>query len=334
MGVRFRLLPQFVSRTAQIPGGSQTFWCMSFNKLGLFQWTEYKKIVYLDADMIFLKNVDYLLYYPMFTGSMTQCCDRHENMKPSGGLWIIEPSYNLYDLARVFTNEHDMSHDDGYNTGSSEWKFSDMQVISMMFGKGRKVDSQAARSLVFPESADSRQNIRALLALWSDEREKRVSNWRPLDNDLALAGPWDLTTMPLDVDEEYWYRASTHDRNHFDDIADRLQMPQERGRVWHALNESYDWVAMQCACIPSHDRGHDWFISVHLTCLTFNKPGQFRTLPELRYAVAGNETKIPECMKYYLNMWLDLYEQGMGNLKRTIWWQEEDPETTYKGPWD
>ncbi|KNC78594.1 hypothetical protein SARC_08982 [Sphaeroforma arctica JP610] len=326
LGVRFRFVPKFQSRTASIPGGDQSFWGMAFNKLNVLGWKDYDKIMFLDADTLFFHNVDYLLFYPMYTGSMTMCCNGRDAMKPGGGLWIVEPSQNLIDLTSVYVNDHDRSQEDGYNIGLEDWHFGDMHVLAMMFAKARKQQPY----LIWPESYDMRQSFKAIEQLWTGERRNDTHNWKPMDSELMLAGPWDLTTMPKNVDEKYWYRASTHDRNYYDDVADRLQLPEERGRTWHALNESYDWIAQQCSCVPAHDRGPDWFISVHLSCMTFHKPAQFKTFPEFRYASSGNEPQIPECMRYYMNLWGDLYEQAMGELKRNTWWQEKDPAITYK----
>jgi len=62
--------------TADIPGGTQSFWGMAFNKLKIFSMTQYRKIVWLDADDYFVRNVDHLMDKPALTGSIvTACCN-------------------------------------------------------------------------------------------------------------------------------------------------------------------------------------------------------------------------------------------------------------------
>jgi len=48
---------------------------MAFNKLKIFSMTQFRKVVWLDADDYFVRNVDHLMEKPTLTGSMvTACC--------------------------------------------------------------------------------------------------------------------------------------------------------------------------------------------------------------------------------------------------------------------
>jgi hypothetical protein len=61
--------------TEGIPGGSVWFWGMAFNKLLIFNMTEFRKILWMDSDTLVLQNVDDLMLEPMFTGGFTyDCC--------------------------------------------------------------------------------------------------------------------------------------------------------------------------------------------------------------------------------------------------------------------
>jgi len=49
---------------------------MAFNKLKVFSLTQFRKVVWMDADDYFVRNVDHLLEKPMLTGSIvTACCN-------------------------------------------------------------------------------------------------------------------------------------------------------------------------------------------------------------------------------------------------------------------
>lgn len=46
---------------------------MSLNKMQVFNWTHYRKIVFLDSDTVMFANIDHLFgpEYPTFTAAMT-----------------------------------------------------------------------------------------------------------------------------------------------------------------------------------------------------------------------------------------------------------------------
>jgi alpha-N-acetylglucosamine transferase len=49
---------------------------MSFNKLRIFNMTEYKKIMFIDADVLVLRNIDHVMHEPDFTAAFTnECCN-------------------------------------------------------------------------------------------------------------------------------------------------------------------------------------------------------------------------------------------------------------------
>ena len=49
---------------------------MSFNKLRIFNMTEYRKILFIDADVLILRNVDHIMHEPDFTAAFTtECCN-------------------------------------------------------------------------------------------------------------------------------------------------------------------------------------------------------------------------------------------------------------------
>ena len=58
--------------TERISGGRSMSWGLSLNKMQIFNMTQYRKIVFMDADTIVFKNLDHLFgpEYPMFTGEL------------------------------------------------------------------------------------------------------------------------------------------------------------------------------------------------------------------------------------------------------------------------
>ena len=62
--------------TSMIPGGRATFWGMSFNKMRIFKMTEFRKIMFIDADVLVLRTIDHIMAEPDFTAAFTtECCN-------------------------------------------------------------------------------------------------------------------------------------------------------------------------------------------------------------------------------------------------------------------
>jgi hypothetical protein len=63
--------------TKDIPGGRQIAWGMALNKLKVFSKLEYRKVLWSDADILVLNNIDHLMMRPDFSGAFTNdCCNR------------------------------------------------------------------------------------------------------------------------------------------------------------------------------------------------------------------------------------------------------------------
>jgi hypothetical protein len=98
MNVRTQIVdPVPATDYTNIPGGRQTFWGMAFNKLLVFGMTQHKKIMWMDSDAYVIKNIDHLMKEPALTGAIvTACCNRNGPGYAGGGIWILEPSTELY----------------------------------------------------------------------------------------------------------------------------------------------------------------------------------------------------------------------------------------------
>lgn len=73
-------------------------WFPTYSKLSVFDQTQYKKIVYLDADMLVLKNIDELFTFPHMSatnaGGMLPRKSSWTHM--NSGLFVVEPSHSTY----------------------------------------------------------------------------------------------------------------------------------------------------------------------------------------------------------------------------------------------
>lgn len=72
-------------------------WRKCFDKLRFFGMTEFKKIVYLDADMLVTRNVDHLFEFPHLSAVTAYGGLRgfEQWSFPNAGLWVIEPQAGL-----------------------------------------------------------------------------------------------------------------------------------------------------------------------------------------------------------------------------------------------
>lgn len=77
--------------------GPQVFWSVAFNKLVVFNLTEFRKLLWMDSDTLVLKNIDHLLREPSFSATaLPACCHSLGPAYTGGGLWVLEPSAELY----------------------------------------------------------------------------------------------------------------------------------------------------------------------------------------------------------------------------------------------
>lgn len=72
-------------------------WRKCFEKLEVFSLTQYAKIIWLDADMLVVKNIDHLFTFPHLTGvSPYDGLPGYEDQTfPNAGFWVLDPSPGL-----------------------------------------------------------------------------------------------------------------------------------------------------------------------------------------------------------------------------------------------
>jgi alpha-N-acetylglucosamine transferase len=69
----------------------------NFCKLRLWQMEEYRKIVFIDADAIVLKNVDRLFDYPAFVAAPNLYETLHDFDRMNAGVFVAEPGAAIYE---------------------------------------------------------------------------------------------------------------------------------------------------------------------------------------------------------------------------------------------
>ena len=99
------LIPNEIN--ARNKGTAEDYWSNTFDKLYVFELTQFEKIVYLDSDMYILKNIDHLFNKEHLSAVIAgKYYKGNENWtKLNSGLMVIKPQKNVIDKFRlVFTD--------------------------------------------------------------------------------------------------------------------------------------------------------------------------------------------------------------------------------------
>jgi alpha-N-acetylglucosamine transferase len=95
-GIEYKPLRSTIANPTNIESSNR--WKYTYSKLDIFGQTEFKKIVYLDADMLILRNIDELFEKPHMSavnaGGMIPELSHWDHL--NSGLMVIEPSSDLY----------------------------------------------------------------------------------------------------------------------------------------------------------------------------------------------------------------------------------------------
>jgi alpha-N-acetylglucosamine transferase len=74
-------------------------WFPTYSKLNVFDQTQYDKVVYLDADMLILRNIDELFKFPhmsaVIAGGMLPGKSTRKHL--NSGMFVLEPSRELFE---------------------------------------------------------------------------------------------------------------------------------------------------------------------------------------------------------------------------------------------
>jgi hypothetical protein len=228
--------------TALIPGGRATFWGMSFNKLRIFNMTQYRKIMFIDADVMVLRNIDHVMLEPDFTAAFTvECCNSGARAKLGGGMWIFTPSFELWNRTINLIGTPCPDSEGG------TWVHADMDVVNYLF-----CDVQEGRSLEsWPFTRDLRQGIVPGLKYYPAYRNSS-------DDDMLRMIGFPTSGLPAPEGLLPAYANSTD-------------------RIWRLLDARFDGLVGNCECMADRDMP-DIGYTVHFSCMAvFSKPGHFHT---------------------------------------------------------
>jgi hypothetical protein len=205
--------------TKDIPGGRQIFWGMALNKLRVFNMTEFSKLLWMDADTLVLKNVDHLLKKRMFTAAFTvDCCNANSPAKPSGGLWVVEPSAAVAAELQALM-ERPAPH-------GQDWHWGDMQLVRYLFSQP---PDPAATQYLWPAVEDGRQGFVPGLRAYAP-----------------------YASMPGDALRDYVRaRAPGHERA--EGLLPGVWDGAHPAHIWDTLDVTYDQCVGNCECMPERD---------------------------------------------------------------------------------
>lgn len=281
MGVEYRVVDPIPDTPyTVIPGGRQIFWGMAFNKLLVFNMTQYRKLLWMDADAYVVRNIDHLMTEPMLTGAMvTACCHPNGPGYAGGGIWVVEPSKAL------FADIMDMISKPVPGTDNDPWHWGDMQVVRHYFGRAPPKD---AVEPLWPAINDLRHGYAAGLRYYP--KYKHLSD-----------AEWNKT-----IDE--WLDRGKPRREGF--IPESWDGAKERP-AWRALDLRYDQCVGHFQCSPERDDPSIAF-SVHFSCLhDVGKPAGYASEHDLfdaLYHFAEGATR------YWFLRWYETYTRAHGRL--------------------
>ena len=327
LGGQTILIEPVPSATAVIPGGRKAFWGMAFNKLRVYGLVQYESVLWLDSDVFVTRNLDHLLFYPEFTAAFTMdCCNLNASPRPSGGFWVIQPSAQRLKHVLTLVNGPDPLVPLNLEQGDKDWHFGDMAVMMALYVKLRKVP----RYYHLFESYDARIAEERIRQWYKPNDPAYPAKWMGYGPDLVLASNNDSTVYASkpEYSGDHQFVVSSADANLADELAFSLDLPSLAGRRWHMLNESYDWLVVECQCAPQRDMGPDLIFSVHFSCLPghIKKPGHFAHIQEQRAALASPPDDMKPCLQKWYQTWTDAYERGMGKLLHAIWSEEAEQQ--------
>lgn len=298
---------------------------MALNKLHVFNMTRFRKLLWMDADTLVLRNVDHLLHRPMFTASFTvDCCNPNSPAKPSGGLWVVEPGAAVAAALQALM--------DGPVPGDASgagWHWGDMQIVRYLFSRP---PDPAATQYLWPALEDARQGTVPGVAAYAPFDTMTPAARRDYVRSVApgheaaegvLPGAWDGVHPP---------------------------------HIWHALDVTYDQCVGNCECMPERDselcRGvcvamrkerartiiravispaAPLFMpsrappavpkamhTIHFSCIQkLDKPSKYETEHDFMAAVSGFGLS---CTRYYYMLWYEKLARALpGGLPAPKW---------------
>eukprot|EP01112_Ceratiomyxa_fruticulosa_P011132 TRINITY_DN2999_c0_g1_i1.p1 TRINITY_DN2999_c0_g1~~TRINITY_DN2999_c0_g1_i1.p1 ORF type:complete len:329 (+),score=59.48 TRINITY_DN2999_c0_g1_i1:379-1365(+) len=102
-------------------------WALAWNKLRAFTFTEYGRLVFLDSDMMIMKDVSEMVTFPDFSTAPGQSepCETHHGI--NGGVLIFTPNMTLFDELIEFSKLREQS-----------WRQAEQQLLGYFYYKRYK----------------------------------------------------------------------------------------------------------------------------------------------------------------------------------------------------
>ena len=97
MGLEILLCPKIDIPLDYTKTNMNNHWNETFFKLNIANLTQFEKIVFLDSDMLILKNIDHLFSFPSISATIGGKSAHPEWMEFNSGIMVVEPSAYLYE---------------------------------------------------------------------------------------------------------------------------------------------------------------------------------------------------------------------------------------------
>lgn len=286
--------------------------------------TQYRKLLWMDADTLALKNIDHLLKEPMFTAAFTfDCCNQNAPAKPSGGLWVVEPSIEVAGQLQALIDAPVPG------TGGEGWHWGDMQVVRYLFGMPPNPKDVEP---LWPAVEDARHGYVPGVKEFPETQQMAPATWAAI-----------IERMPAEHRVAEGLLPSAWDGKH----------PRY---VWRSLDSTYDQCIGNCECLPGrdsesgraigiydaasmNDRVH-WPLSaplvrfpqiavpkkaktVHFSCIQhLQKPSHYESEHEFFSAL---RTYALSCTRFWFSLWEEKYRKAAGRLPAPLWTGPEVP---------
>lgn len=257
--------------TKTIPGGPTTSWGAAFNKLRIFELTQFKKAVWLDGDDYFVRNVDHLMHMPALTGSLvTACCQRNGPAYAGGGIFVTEPN------RETFAALMDLISKPLPGTEADTWRIGDMAVIRHFFG-----------------AAPPRKTIEPLFPAINDGRHGYVGGLRQFAKYRNMTDAEFAAFIDARLDKRKQRREG---------FIEELRDPSRPN--FQALPMLYDQCVGSFACSPERDEPGIVY-SVHLSCLQrgMQKPTKYASERAMIEAIVASDRHT----RYWFLQWYSTY---------------------------
>lgn len=135
-------------------------WNGTFDKLLVFGLEEYDKLVFIDSDMLVLKNLDHLFEYP----HLSACCDgQYCKDDLNSGLMVIEPTKDKKEMARIMGYISEVVHNP---------QFGDQDIIRLAYPQwkaNKELHLSEQYNLFFENAAQKKKELGYDIAENADE---------------------------------------------------------------------------------------------------------------------------------------------------------------------